>query len=181
MAEIIEYTSENCPPHVYMGKHSYCYGQFRGAGNKVIIGAFTSIAEGVSIDCGFNHDHRMTSTFPFKNRFPTANNVDSNVLIRGDVIIGNDVWIGERSIIMSGLLVGDGAVIGANSVVTKNIGPYEIWGGCPAKFIKMRFDINTIRKLQEIKWHLWPDEKIAENAHLLNGDIQEFIKKHYTK
>ena len=75
------------------------------------------------------------------------------------MVIGNDVWIGLNTTILSGISIGDGAIIGAESLVTKNVGPYEIWGGNPAKFIKKRFDDDTIQKLLEIKWWDWEDRK----------------------
>lgn len=89
--------------------------------------------------------------------------------------IGNDVWIGSRAIILGGTNIADGAVIGSGSVVTKDIGPYEIWAGNPAKFIRKRFDDQTIEKLLESKWWDWSDEKL-----LLKGsdfiDVEKFIK-----
>lgn len=78
------------------------------------------------------------------------------------ISIGNDVWIGQNVLIKSGVSIGDGAVVGMGAVVTKNIGPYEIWGGNPARFIRKRFDDETINYLEETKWWLWDDEKIEE-------------------
>ena len=78
--------------------------------------------------------------------------------------IGNDVWVCVPSIVRSGVTIADGAVVGAGSVVTKDIGPYEIWAGCPARFVKKRFDDETIEKLLEIKWWDWSDDKIEKYA-----------------
>ena len=82
---------------------------------------------------------------------------------KGDIVIGNDVWIGYEAVIMSGVTIGDGAIIGARAVVTKNVPPYTIVGGIPAKTIRKRFDENTISKLQEMKWWNWTEEKIKKN------------------
>ena len=81
---------------------------------------------------------------------------------------------------ISGVKIGDGAVIGANALVSKDVEPYSIVGGNPAKHIKYRFDEETISKLLEIKWWNWDDEKIKENVNLLcNGDIRSFVDKFY--
>jgi virginiamycin A acetyltransferase len=96
---------------------------------------------------------------------------------KGDVTIGNDVWIGANVTVMSGINIGDGAVIANNSHVVKNVEPYSIVGGNPAKFIKYRFTPEQIEKLLEIKWWNWDDEKINKYAPLLcNENIDEFIK-----
>lgn len=88
----------------------------------------------------------------------------------GDVIIGNDVWIGYGATLMSGVKVGDGAVIAANSVVTKNVEPYTIVGGNPAKVIRKRFEKEVIEKLLKIQWWNWDDSKINKNLKFLCSD-----------
>jgi serine acetyltransferase len=98
---------------------------------------------------------------------------------KGDIIIGNDVWIGAKSTIMSGVKIGDGAVIGSGSVVAKDVPPYAIVVGNPAKVIKYRFDEQQIENLLEIAWWNWPEHKIKEEAMLLwSKDINYFIDKH---
>lgn len=89
--------------------------------------------------------------------------------------VGNDVWIGERATILSGLTIGDGAVIGGGSVVTKNIGPYEIWAGNPARFIRKRFDDETIQKLESTKWWNFNDEELKEFGSSVT-DVMTFLK-----
>jgi virginiamycin A acetyltransferase len=86
---------------------------------------------------------------------------------KGDTIIGNDVWIGYESLIMPGVKIGDGAVIAAKSVVVKDIPPYVIAGGNPARPIKQRFSDAEIQLLLEIKWWDWEIEKITRNIHLI--------------
>ena len=100
----------------------------------------------------------------------------------GDVDIGNDVWIGEHVTIMSGVTIGDGAVIATNSHVVKNVAPYSIVGGNPAKLIKYRFTEEQIQKLLEIKWWNWNDEKINSYLPLLcSSNIDDFINAVYKK
>ncbi|MGA1049821.1 MAG: CatB-related O-acetyltransferase, partial [Minisyncoccia bacterium] len=94
----------------------------------------------------------------------------------GDVIIGNDVWFGDNVTIMSGVTLGDGVVIANNSHVVKNVEPYSLIGGNPAKLIKKRFTEEQIDKLLEIKWWNWDDSKINKFTPLLcNQDIDSFI------
>ena len=93
--------------------------------------------------------------------------------------IGNDVWIGRNVIIISGVKIGDGSVIGAGSVVTKDVPPYAIAAGNPAKIVRMRFDEETIKKLLKIEWWNWSLERVLANLpYLLSNDIAEFVKIH---
>lgn len=93
------------------------------------------------------------------------------------IIIGNDVWIGANVIIINGIKVGDGAIIGAGSVVTKDVPPYSIVGGVPAKIIRYRFEKEEIKKLLQIKWWEWDIEKIKEN-YLKFHDVKNFINEY---
>lgn len=92
-----------------------------------------------------------------------------------ETVIGNDVWIGIRAIILPGVNVHDGAVIGAGRVVTKDVGPYEIWAGNPARMIRKRFDDETIEKLLEMKWWDWSDQKLGQ-AGIDICDVNRMIK-----
>ena len=97
---------------------------------------------------------------------------------KGDIIVGNDVWFGRDVTIMSGVTIGDGAVLAANSHIVKNVEPYSVIGGNPAKFLKLRFTPEQIEKLLEIQWWNWEDEKINEFAPLLcNPNIDAVIEK----
>ncbi len=164
-----------------MGKYSY------GAPNikwnhpntKCVIGNFCSIAAGVNIYLGGNHRTDWVSTYPFghihKEKFNLFDG-KGHPGSKGDVIIGNDVWIGSNVTIMSGVKIGDGAVIANNSHVVKDVEPYSITGGNPAKFIKYRFTKEQIEKLLQIKWWFWEDSKINTFSPLLCSDnIDNFI------
>ena len=147
---------------------------------KLIIGNFCSIAGNVNIYLGGNHRTDWVTTYPFghihHNTFNLFNG-HGHPSTKGDVIIGNDVWIGNNVTIMSGVTIGDGAVIANNSHVVKNVEPYSLYGGNPAKLIKYRFSQEQIEKLLQIKWWYWDDEKINKFLPLLcNNNIDEFIK-----
>ena len=97
---------------------------------------------------------------------------------KGDIVIGNDVWIGYEAVIMAGVHIGDGAVIASRAVVTKDVPPYTIVGGTPAKEIRKRFDENTIVQLQKLQWWDWSIEKISECIpYITGGKIEELIKR----
>lgn len=133
---------------------------------RLKIGKFCSISEDVTILLGGEHEINTISSYPF-----TLKNHNS----KGNVEIGNDVWIGQSTTILSGVSIGDGAVIGANSLVTKDVEPYSVVGGNPAKLIKYRFDEDTIEKLLELKWWDWDIKKIMDNKELLNSDNLDLI------
>ena len=161
----------------------YTYGSFttrRGSASNLIIGNFCSIAENVTVFLGENHRTDWVTTYPFGHVHTdifNSYNGAGHPSTKGDVIIGNDVWICANVTIMSGVTIGDGAVIANNSHGVKNVEPYTIVGGNPAKFIKYRFTQEQISKLLEIKWWEWDDEKINRFTHLLcNENIDEFIR-----
>lgn len=172
-----------------VGKYTYKSPDFEiyseNSNAKLIIGNFCSIARFVKIYLGGNHNVNWISTYPFghihQNIFNKFNGI-GHPSTKGDVIIGNDVWIGDNVIIMSGITIGDGAVIACNSHVVKNVEPYTLVGGNPAKFIKYRFTKEQIEKLLEIKWWYWDDDKINNNTHLLcSENIDDFISQHKIK
>jgi acetyltransferase-like isoleucine patch superfamily enzyme len=161
----------------------YTYGdpivQFVNDDAKLTIGKFCSISGGVNILLGGNHRSDWVTTFPFghihQNTFNKFNG-EGHPATKGDVTIGNDVWICAHVTIMSGVTIGDGAIIARNSHVVKDVEPYTLVGGNPAKYIKHRFNPEQIKKLLEIKWWNWDDNKINENLYLLcNDNIDTFI------
>ncbi|GAO40110.1 putative acetyltransferase [Sphingomonas changbaiensis NBRC 104936] len=139
------------------------------------IGAFTSIAADVSIFLGGNHHPEWVSTFPFGAMWSEHHHPEQPAT-RGDVIIGNDVWIGRGAMIMSGVTIGDGAVIGAAALVAKDVPPYTIAVGNPARNVRQRFSPETVDRLLAIRWWDWPDDRIRRAAAKLQSpDIEGFI------
>lgn len=139
-------------------------------GTQCNIGKYCSISGHILIYLGGNHRTDWVTTYPFghihQNIFPTFNGV-GHPATKGDVNIGNDVWIGTHSTIMSGVTIGDGAVIANNSVVTKDVPPYTIVGGNPAKVIKQRFTDEQIEKLLYYKWWDMPHDVVDYISPLL--------------
>lgn len=146
-----------------------------GVPEKLSIGKFVQIAHGVQIiTSSANHQMDGFSTYPFTVfGEPWSLNYEPKLPNKGDTIIGNDVWFGHQSVVMPAVSIGDGAIIAARSVVTKNVPPYAIVAGNPAKIIRFRFDEQTISSLLDIKWWDWPIEKINNNiAAIVGGDIE---------
>ena len=147
--------------------------------DHLIIGKFCSIACGAKfLFNSANHTLSSLSTYPFPLFFEEWGLEKKNVAAswdnKGDIVIGNDVWIGYEAVIMAGVTIGDGAIIGARAVVTKDVPPYMVAGGIPAKPIKKRYPEETIAALSELKWWDWPEERIAQNLHAIQaGKLNE--------
>jgi acetyltransferase-like isoleucine patch superfamily enzyme len=164
-----DYTYGRC--HVFDWGHPY----------TLKVGKFCSLGANITVYLSGNHRTKWVTTYPFGNHllniFPRTG--EQACISNGNVIIGNDVWIGTNATILSGVTVGDGSVIAANSHVVKNVEPYSIVGGNPARLIRYRFSHEQISKLLEIQWWNWSVEKINQNMSLLcNENIDEFIKNH---
>jgi len=139
-------------------------------------------------DCTFflhaNHRHDWITTSsqllgPVTSEIADLHMQMGHPSCKGDIIIGNDVWIGAKSTIMSGVTIGDGSVVAAGSIVTKDVAPYSVVGGNPAKHIKYRFSTGQIKDLLDIAWWNWEESKIKEEAMTLwSTDLTHFIKKH---
>jgi acetyltransferase-like isoleucine patch superfamily enzyme len=134
-----------------------------GEGAKLRIGSFCSLGSEITFFLGGNHRSDWISTYPFGHIFqeqlsgkPNMGHPSSN----GDITLGHDVWVGHGVTFMSGVEIGSGAVIAANSHVTRSVGPYEVFGGNPAKKIKDRFDPETVDLLLELQWWTLPVEQI---------------------
>jgi acetyltransferase-like isoleucine patch superfamily enzyme len=165
---------------IVMGRESYfapIVRKFKGDTGRVIVGNFASIAHGVEFYSGGMHRTEWVSQYglramldlpgAYEDGFPHG---------RGDIHVGHDAWLAQGSVVMSGVTIGPGAVVATRSVVTKDVAPYEIVGGVPAKRIGQRFGDEQVAALLRIAWWDWPIETIKERVHLLSSpDVDEFI------
>ena len=164
-----------------VGRFTYGHDGIRifdwGQGPVAKIGSFCSIAGDCRFYLGGNHPTSWVSTYPFGNIYKeTFTNGKAGIGKMGDIVICNDVWIGHSATIMTGVTVGSGAVIAANSHVVKDVEPYSIVGGNPAKHIRYRFTSRQIERLLELQWWDWPIEKINDNLHLIcSPNIDTFL------
>lgn len=177
-------------PNIIVGRFSYYSGYYHGHSfndcaryllpdenaDKLIIGSFCSIGSGAAFIMAGNQGHRneWVSTFPFywMPEVPAFAGAETGYLPAGDTVIGNDVWIGSEVIIMPGIKIGDGAVIGTRALVTRDVEPYTIIGGNPAKQIRKRFDDEKIELLLKIKWWNWSDQQLQQAMPFLtSGNI----------
>ena len=139
------------------------------------IGKFCSFAHDVSFVIDINHDYTGVTT-GVSELFPERK---SKLKRKGQILIQNDVWIGRGSTIMGGVTIHNGAVIAANSVVTKDVEPYSIVGGNPARHIKYRFDSEIIDKMLSIQWWYWEDSKIFQHNKWFTADTADFVERFY--
>ena len=177
-------------PNIVVGRFSYYSGYYHGHSfedcaryllpdegvDRLIVGSFCSIGSGAAFIMAGNQGHRhdWISSFPFywMPEVPAFVGAENGYRPAGDTVIGNDVWIGSEAVIMPGITVGDGAVIGTRALVTRDVEPYAIVGGNPAKPIRKRFDDRQIALLLEMRWWEWDDAALAGAMPLLtSGDI----------
>jgi len=179
-------------PNIIVGDYTY-YDDFETVGNfeknvkylfdfvgdQLIIGKFCMIASDVKfIMNGANHLSHAISAYPFAVFGEGWSNAmeGKSYPFKGNTVVGNDVWIGYNATIMGGVTIGDGAIIAANATVVKDVAPYSIVGGNPAKEIRKRFCEEEIKKLLELKWWDWPIEKITANVDkLTSSDINSLL------
>lgn len=173
-------------PNIEVGRYSYYSGYYHGHGfddcarylradldsvDKLIIGSFCSIGSGASFIMAGNQGHRADwiSTFPFfymQEEQAFAEALDG-FLPAGDTVVGHDVWIGSEAMILAGIRIGHGAIIGSRALVTRDVEPYTIVGGNPARPIRKRFADADIERLLEMAWWDWPVEAIRDAMPLL--------------
>lgn len=145
--------------------------------DKLIIGNYVCIASGVIILMGGNHNHHSE----WITVYPFVEQIETSYEPKGDTIIENDAWIGMNAIIMPGVTIGEGAIIAAGTVVAKDVSPYTIVGGNPAKEIKKRFTNREVEKLKEMRWFDWEREKVERASHILSSSsinqLYDFYKR----
>ena len=184
-------------PNIHVGRYSYYSGYYHGHSfddcarfilpdadaDKLVIGSFCSIGSGAAFIMAGNQGHRndWVSSFPFfwMPDVPAFAQARNGFQPAGDTVIGNDVWIGSEAVIMPGVTIGHGAVIGTRSLVARDVEPYMIVGGNPAKPIRKRFDDARIAMLMEMQWWDWDDAQLQPAMPLLtSGDI-EALHRHW--
>ena len=182
-------------PNIQVGDYTY-YNDFHHPENferdnvsfgyfaKLTIGKFCQIGQDTTFMLSdANHQMSGFSTFPFfvfgkhNKAAPDWGKYEPDLLNKGDNIVGNDVWFGQESMVMPGIQIGDGAIIAARAVVTKDVPPYTIVGGNPAKIIRKRFSDDVISQLLKIRWWNWDFDKISRNVqHITNADIKALLE-----
>jgi hypothetical protein len=142
---------------------------------RLIVGNYSGL-DGTWV-LGMNHGPRRVSWYPHRIHFEMEGNYDDYPVPTGDTIVGSDVWTMENCLILAGVKLGDGAYVAAGAVVTKDVPPYAIVGGNPAKLIRYRFTEEQIAALLEIRWWDWPEDKVrAAVPYLESEDIDAFIE-----
>ncbi|WP_430444915.1 MAG: type B chloramphenicol O-acetyltransferase [Pseudomonas piscis] len=184
-------------PNIKVGRYSYYSGYYHGHSfdecarylppdegvDQLIVGSFCSIGSGAAFIMAGNQGHRneWISTFPFywMSEEPAFAGAQNGYEGAGNTVIGNDVWIGSEAVIMPGIKVGDGAVIGTRALVTRDVEPYAIIGGNPAKTIRKRFDERTVQMLLEMKWWDWPIDQLQAVMPLMTSGNVEALYQHW--
>ena len=163
-----------------VGAHTY--GDYRvrvgpGEPARLQIGAYCSIGAGAQFSIGGNHRTDWVSTYPFRVRWamPGAY-ADGHPPPERDIVVGSDVWIGSEALILPGVTIGDGAVVGARAVVARDVRPYAIVVGSPAREVRRRFGDEHVQALLELRWWDWPEERGRANVELLcSPDVEALI------
>ncbi|NSL89804.1 type B chloramphenicol O-acetyltransferase [Chitinophaga sp. Mgbs1] len=186
--------------NIIAGKYSYYSGYYHGHSfddcarylfpdrndvDRLIIGSYCSIGSGVSFIMAGNQGHRhdWISSFPFfyMSEIPYFRQSRDGYQPAGDTVVGNDVWIGSEAMIMPGITIGDGAVIGSRALVTKDVEPYAIVGGNPAKLIRKRFSDHHITLLMEMKWWNWEEDILKDLMPVLCSENIDLLYECYQK
>lgn len=167
---------------ISVGKHTYgnpSVRTFEHDLTRLSIGSYTSIAHEVQFLLGGNHPTDRVTTFPLRIRLGLEGaGTDGYPTSPGDISVGSDVWIGARTTILAGVTIGDGAVVGAGSLVSRDLPPYSICVGQPARPIKFRIPEELIGPMLEIKWWEWDDATVCRWAQELSGaDLHGFVQR----
>lgn len=144
--------------------------------SRLIVGSFSSLAGTAIFLLGGDHHAEWVSTCPFAEllELPGAWQPTS----RGDIVLGSDVWVGTRATVLSGVSIGHGAVVGAGAVVTRDVRPYAVVGGVPAREVRRRFSDEIVDALLRIAWWEWPMEQVRREVGLLRSpDVKEFVER----
>jgi acetyltransferase-like isoleucine patch superfamily enzyme len=144
---------------------------------RLVVGSYSALSEESIVMLGGEHAADRVTTFPLRMRLKLPGAGEDGIPVpTGDTVIGSDVWLTMRTFVRSGVTIGDGAIVASGAVVNKDVPPFAIVGGNPAKVIRYRFSPEQIEALLEIRWWDWPDDLVVEATPLLSGtDIDAFI------
>lgn len=159
-------------PQYEIGEHTYGTPVILGGGPgaTLVIGRYCSIADGAKLELVGDHNADRMANYPFENIDVWSTGRPLELYHRPiEIVIGNDVWLGSECLVLHGFTIGDGAAVGAGAVVARDVRPYAVVGGNPARELYRRFDDEDIEELLRIRWWDWPDEKVRENLDWLNG------------
>lgn len=159
----------------------YTYGALRvvGALGRITIGRFCSIADEVAaVMVGHRADWASTYPFPMVcDSWPEAQGIAGHPQCLGDLTIGHDVWIGFRAVLLGGVTVGHGAVVGAGAVVTRDVPPYAVVAGNPARVLRQRFCEEDVAFLLDLAWWDWPESKLKRHVRALSSPDLSALRK----
>ena len=178
-----EYTYYDSEDHPELFEQTNVLFNYPFFGDKLIIGKFCQIAHGTTFIMGAaNHRLGSATTYPFNVMGGVWREISTphieELPHKGDTVIGNDVWLGRNCTILPGVKIGNGAIVAACSVVTKDVAPYTVVGGNPARFLKKRFDDGTAALLEELRWWDLPPEKLTEIIPVLcDTDMKRAAEK----
>jgi acetyltransferase-like isoleucine patch superfamily enzyme len=164
-------------PDFEIGEHSYGITSIADYGGaKLKIGDYCCFAQSTQIMIGGQHRIDWATSYPFPALWPEAEAIGGYPMPAKDTVIGNDVWLGAQTLVLGGVTIGDGAVVYARSVVDRDLPPYSISAGQPARVIGRRFSPETIARLLLLRWWSWPREKIVRFLPLMcSHNVEAFL------